>query len=216
MNKICSMCNKEKDLSEFYSQDKFSKHKGNYIYYNPECKECSKKKAKKWASKNPEAVKASKRKYNNTEIGKSKIRESTKERRRSGKYKEWQKNNSDKLNEYSKNHRNHAISNNEWELCKKYFDYSCAYCGLSEEEHRKLYNQQLHKEHVLHDGRNDIKNCIPSCKMCNSSKHIATLNQWYNIKNPNYTRCRYLRIYKWIRFDAKKISEQKVKLKLIK
>lgn len=119
---------------------------------------------------------------------------------------EWQKNNKDKLREYQQqrwSNKKHSIPEKEWKRCKEYFDYKCAYCGMYEEDHKKKYKQQLHKEHVIHDGRNDIKNCVPSCKICNGSKHTATLNQWYNISHPNYSRERYVKIYQWLRYDCK-------------
>jgi hypothetical protein len=112
---------------------------------------------------------------------------------------------------YNKKHnkKKHKISKVEWDNCKKYFDYSCAYCGMTEEEHRKIYKQDLHKEHVIDDGRNDLKNCVPSCKMCNSEKHEDSLNNWYNKNNLRYDYSRYSKIYNWIRYDCKKYVKKK-------
>lgn len=116
----------------------------------------------------------------------------------------WQQENKDKVREYQKRRKSkkHNITKKEWLKCKAYFNFTCAYCGLPEEEHRRMHNQQLHKEHVIHDGRDDIKNCVPSCKPCNGSKHTKTLNEWYSPINPMYCQDRYLRIYQWIRYDA--------------
>ena len=66
----------------------------------------------------------------------------------------------------------------------------------------KLYD--FHKEHVVDEGKNDLRNCIPSCNKCNSQKNTNSLNNWYNITNPNYTYERYCKIYQWIRYDHKK------------
>jgi len=43
--KQCSICGKLKSLTEFYSQKKYSKKRGEYFYYNPECRECTKREA---------------------------------------------------------------------------------------------------------------------------------------------------------------------------
>jgi len=80
---------------------------------------------------------------------------------------------------------------------------------MSEFEHRKIFKTDLHKEHLIDDGRNDLKNCVPSCKSCNSEKHIDTFNQWYNPSNPKYSREKYLKIYNWIRFECKKYIQKK-------
>lgn len=203
--KPCSKCREDKELDEYYSSVKTKASGEIYTYYNPECKECTKKRSVKWAAKNPELIKASKRKYNKTEIGRAKVKAGVDKNRKTGHYRNWQNNNKDKLKGYNKKYSNkkHKISKEEWEICKAYFDHKCAYCGLDEVYHKKLYKQQLHKEHVIHQGRDDIKNCVPSCRSCNSSKHIYTLNQWYNAENPVYTRERYLEIYQWIRYDCK-------------
>lgn len=162
----------------------------------------------KWRKDNPEAAKANDIRYDHTERRLEKRRERSRIAVASGWSKSWQRNNKDKLLEYKMNRGNkfHKISTKEWSYCKEYFNYECAYCGMHESVHKQAYKQQLHKEHVIHDGRNDIKNCIPSCRVCNSSKHTSTLSEWYNINNPNYTRERYLKIYEWLRYDCKNIA----------
>ncbi len=122
----------------------------------------------------------------------------------------------DKLKVYYEKRKikNHKISDKEWNGCKEYFGNACAYCGLPLEEHYRVYagetvRSDLHKEHVIDDGRNDIKNCIPSCLSCNTSKHKKTLNEFYNPCNPNYTYERYYKIYLWLRYDYKKYITKK-------
>lgn len=110
--------------------------------------------------------------------------------------------------------KHHTINKNEWENCKKYFEYKCAYCNLPKEEHlatrnKNVINMDLHKEHVIEDGKNDLSNCIPSCKNCNISKHKRTLNEWYNPSNPNFTEERYHKICRWLRYDYKLYIEKK-------
>ena len=100
--------------------------------------------------------------------------------------------------------KKHEIYDIEWENCKKYFDYKCAYCGLPIEEHYFPYNNEMklydfHKEHVIDEGKNDLRNCIPSCSSCNTQKHTKSLNNWYNSINPNYTYERYYKIYLWLK-----------------
>jgi hypothetical protein len=133
-------------------------------------------------------------------------------RRDEGKYKKWYQNNPDKMKNYQLNHKHktHKISEKEWLFCKEYFNNSCAYCGLSIENHFKKYNNKiikidLHKEHVDNNGANDISNCIPSCLRCNSMKWKHDLSYWYNDKNINYTNERINKIKQWINKDYKLI-----------
>jgi len=131
-------------------------------------------------------------------------------------YKEYLLGNKDKTRGYTQKRKvkNHKISKKEWEDAKNYFNNSCSYCGLPASEHSRIYSGKiqkcdLHKEHVIDDGRNDLKNCIPSCARCNSSKHTKTLNEFYNPSNPDYTYERYHKIYMWMRYDSKKYIKQK-------
>jgi hypothetical protein len=129
----------------------------------------------------------------------------------------WQKNNPDKVRYYNakrKLEKEHKITKSEWKACKEYFDNCCAYCGLPIEKHYRTYagklqNIDLHKEHVIVDGRNDIKNCVPSCQSCNSSKGEYSLNTWYNINNPIFDSIKLHKIYMWLRYDYKKFIEKK-------
>ena len=116
-------------------------------------------------------------------------------------------------NQYRYQHKKHEISKKEWNSCKQYFNYKCAYCGMTEEDHKKIVNQQLHKEHVNHFGSNGLENCVPSCKTCNSSKHTYELDEWYNEKNPNFTQERLNKIKAWMNNDYKKyVHKQKDKV----
>jgi hypothetical protein len=214
--KKCIICNEWIPCNdEFFYKNKGNKSDGLY----PECKECSKKKAAQWVKDNYSRHKKLHKKYRATDKYKKWNRKN--HIKMQDKIKEWMLINKDKVNQYSKIHRqkDHRISEKEWDLCKFYFNHRCAYCGLSIEEHYvkrkgKLQWQDFHKEHVIHDGRIDIKNCVPSCQSCNSSKHTASLNNWYNSKNLNYTYERYYKIYQWLRYDYKKyITKRKPKQK---
>ncbi|RKJ44582.1 HNH endonuclease, partial [Butyricicoccus sp. 1XD8-22] len=102
--------------------------------------------------------------------------------------------------------KKHEISNEEWENCKNYFNYRCAYCGLPVEEHYRMWYGKmrqfdLHREHVDHEGLNDLSNCVPACTSCNSSKWKHNLGDWYNDDNENFSQERLYRIYKWLNQD---------------
>lgn len=102
--------------------------------------------------------------------------------------------------------KNHDITKKEWESCLKYFNHSCAYCGILNNEAKKKYNNYLHKEHVDHNGSNKIDNCVPACKSCNSKKWEFTLEEWYSEDNENFTYERLDKIKKWINEDYKNVN----------
>jgi hypothetical protein len=112
---------------------------------------------------------------------------------------------------YNKNRRekNHKITEKEWYNCKLYFNFRCAYCGKTWEDNFVETGKDLHKEHVIDEGRNDIKNCVPSCNTCNTQKNTKTLNEWYNTNNSIYSYERYLKIYQFMRYDYKKYIHKK-------
>jgi hypothetical protein len=214
--KICSTCKFEKDIKDFYTQEKYSKTKGNYLYIPPECKECVKEKSREIKFKNKEHVHEQYKQY----YAKDKQRYKDNSKR-------WKKENPDKNKEYGKNFResednkdklkgysekrkvkNHKISNKEWKACKEYFNDSCAYCGIHISDHFNTYAGELklfdfHREHVDDQGANDLSNCVPSCKSCNSEKHTSTLSDWYNLDNPKYSLEREAKIFKWLDSDYK-------------
>lgn len=205
--KICGTCNEEKDLSEFYTITR----KDGSLYYRRECKKCVYLRSQKWQRDNPEAYAKSRKKKESKPARVKYLQEYSKMQRETGITLEWQRNNPDKLREYreARQHKDHKITKEEWLDCKNYFDNSCAYCGIKQEDHfvkRKgeMKNIDLHKEHVDYQGSSDLSNCVPACQSCNSSKHTATLDDWYNIDNPNYTKRRYNKIMKWIDKDHNK------------
>ena len=214
--KICSICKVEKRVDDFYKQNKVRKDGSTYQYSNPECKECTKKRSRAHVTK-PENWKKNlenrRRKENREKENayyRRRVAEDEEIREKYRRYrKEYQEKNKEKFKKYRLNKELHQISNAEWENCKKYFNYKCAYCGIEESEAKLKYNQYFHKEHVVTDGRNDLKNCIPSCRHCNLLKKRKSLNTWYNNDNPVYTYERYLKIYNWLRYDCHKYLEEK-------
>jgi hypothetical protein len=102
--------------------------------------------------------------------------------------------------------KNHKINPKEWVSCKDYFknedgEWCCAYCGMTEKEHKKLHKEQLHKEHVDDEGSNDLSNCVPACKSCNCSKHTYKLEEWYNEQNPKFDINKLNKIKRWLDND---------------
>lgn len=124
----------------------------------------------------------------------------------------YQKNNPDKIKQYGLMHQNHKITKSEWESCKQYFEYKCAYCGLPIDEHWTTYREKrklgdFHKEHPDHNGANDLSNCIPSCESCNCQKNDKKFDNWYNEINPIYSIERLDKIIQWLEIDYKHFTE---------
>ncbi|WP_425203651.1 HNH endonuclease [Priestia megaterium] len=199
MKKNCNKCGLLKPLDDFYSAIRKNAKGEEYVYHRPDCKECTKSKAYEWAKNNYETYRKSFTKRNNKEEYKKKIAESSKKRRENGKMREWARKNKDKVKRYNfiRYNKNHDITKEEWLKCKEFFNNECAYCGMTEKEHKEKYNQQLHKEHVIHDGSNKIDNCIPACRSCNSSKGTYDLDEWYKGKE-FYDSNRQVLINEWL------------------
>lgn len=86
-----------------------------------------------------------------------------------------------------------TLTSTDWEECKKYFDYCCAYCGK--------HTHALTKDHViaLSKGGNMIKqNIIPVCRSCNSSKGNRSLSKWYKLQK-FYDPNREKKIFEYIK-----------------
>lgn len=204
--KQCNRCEEFKFYDEFYSQNKVKADGTPYVYYFPYCIDCCIKKAYKWREENPEKRKESVRKYEEQEHIRIRRRESAALRRENGRYKEWQKDNSDKFRAYSRKKQLHDISGEEWDRCKEYFGYTCAYCGISELKAKNEQGHFLHKEHANHKGANDLSNCIPACRSCNSRKWMYELNEWYRNQEDIFSENRLNKIIRWLEGDFKSKS----------
>ncbi|MNH66451.1 HNH endonuclease [compost metagenome] len=131
--------------------------------------------------------------------------------------KEWYSRNQKRLSEYRQQryeHKKHQITNDEWDNCKLYFNYRCACCGIKLEEHfvlrkGKMVWMDFHQDHLYHNGKNDLSNCIPLCHRCNTRKHTSTINQFFDTRNNDYTYEKYHKIYLWIRYEYKKYIKKK-------
>lgn len=66
-----------------------------------------------------------------------------------------------------------TLTDTQWENSKKHFEYKCAYC---------LSESKLTVDHfvpVAQGGELSIKNVIPACSSCNSSKKDRNFSDWY-------------------------------------
>jgi hypothetical protein len=214
--KQCSIC------KEWFPENQDNFYKKGKEKLSPYCKTCESKKNSQWQKDNPDRVKA----HNQNEYKKPHVRkylyELSKRRLKNGEQRKWQQNNPDKLKQYREfreMNKTHTITNQEWKDCKKYFNNCCAYCGLPIEEHyfNRLGERKLgdfHKEHVDHEGANDLSNCVPSCKSCNSSKGTYILEEWYTEDTSRFSQERLDKIYKWLNEDYKLyLQEHKPKKK---
>jgi len=185
-----------------------AKNKTDGLY--PNCKRCDIQSSQKNKHDNPERTLEHSRKQYKKRIEYFKRRYIKDYEYLKDNLKRFYKNNPDKVKQYStykKMHKEHQISKTEWEACKKYFNYECAYCGLPLSKHyitRKGVTKlgDFHKEHVDHEGVNNLSNCVPSCGSCNSKKNKKLFDEWF-INSLNYTEERYSRIMKWLIEDYK-------------
>lgn len=206
--KTCTICLEEKPLIAYYHQDKKKASGEKYVYIVPYCKKCASRKSLE-SNYDRELKKEGSRLWKQRAENKESVSNSHRKYRESGKYNEWQDNNKDRLvayRMYREMHKKHEISTSEWKDCKNYFDSECAYCGLHISEHFIRYAGELkwtdfHKEHVDHKGDNDLSNCVPSCKSCNSRKHSFEFSEWYCKDNPVFSLERKDKINRWLSQD---------------
>jgi hypothetical protein len=162
--KICSFCNIEKSIDEFYT------NQWHEDGHQPWCKECSKEEYSRyyarnttrikkvhrlWQQNNPEKYKECMDAYYNSPAGKLSEKQAKKKRR-----------------EIMKQLPN-TFTKEEWDQCKEYFNHSCAYC----ESTNKI--QKDHFVSVLNYGPTTKENIVVACNKCNPSKGDFDFFQWY-------------------------------------
>jgi hypothetical protein len=202
--KICSKCNKEKSLDQFHSIQKYTNKRGEYTYYFPYCKECNTEKSKKRHQAHREERNEQNRQWrknNKKHINEYEANYKLEHEEYVLKKNLWRKNNPDKVKQYNDKYtqnKKHNISEKEWIECKEYFNYECAYCGVSESAAIEKYNKGFHKEHVINEGASDLSNCIPACTGCNSSKHRNDYIDWYTPDNKVFSQDRLEKIENWL------------------
>jgi len=213
--KLCLKCNRWFPLSrEFF----YRYHKSNDGYVS-NCIECNLNEVHEYRKNNLEIIKKRELKdyYENKQkhlIWMYRYYKNNKDSIRQYQ-RDYLVNNKDKVKKYNKRYgsKKHTVNSAEWESCKHYFNMRCAYCGIPIEEHyitRKGIKKlgDFHKEHVYHDGKNDLSNCVPSCRQCNTKKNVRTINEFYKISE-KFTYDKYHKIYMWIRYDYKNFINRK-------
>ncbi|MDD4566147.1 MAG: HNH endonuclease [Eubacteriales bacterium] len=89
-----------------------------------------------------------------------------------------------------------TLTKRQWEIIKRMFNHSCAYCG------KELKN--LTQDHFIPlsaGGGYDANNIIPCCKSCNSSKQNKDFFEWYPVQpfydpRRKYEIVEYLALFK--------------------
>lgn len=104
-------------------------------------------------------------------------------------------------------HKFHKISQKEWDACRLYFNYRCAYCNKTYEKQFEEHKKDLCKDHYDNFGSNDLLNCVPACKNCNSSKHKAEALEWYTDDKDFFSIDNINRINKWLQEDVFKYKK---------
>lgn len=182
------------DDEHFYKNDKNS-----IDGYSTKCIPCDIERAKKNAKLHPDRVEKGWRKQNeNASLERILYKRGTANKSRElGQQKAWRQRNPIRVRELAKNHRDHDISSTEEKSLLEVFGYKCAYCGMSLTEHKIKYGEKLHKDHVDHDGYNDLRNAVPACKSCNCSKWQFTMDDWYQ-QQEFFSEDYYNKIIWWI------------------
>lgn len=209
-HKLCRICESwiPMDDDHFYVK----KTRDGYDSY---CKDCSRKKYKKYRDEHADIYieRTYKHYQENKEVYDERRTKWMKDNEEFVKEyrKEWLKLNSEHMSEYYANrsaNKKHEIDDEEWKSCLKFFDNSCAYCGIPQDTHKEITNQVLHKEHFDHEGANDLSNAIPACRRCNSSKWAHDVDNWYP-QQKYYDKNKLIKIRLWINEVHKKYLKVK-------
>jgi hypothetical protein len=214
--KFCPECEQEKELSEYHARV----NKTGSISYSKLCKVCYNARALQWKKDNPEKHAANRVTFEAKPERIQYLKRNGVRQRTTGYSLEWQREHPDKCKSYTQKHRDHDITEKEWRSCLEVFENTCAYCGLPQEKHIVKRNgiyiiMNFHKEHVDDDGYNDLRNAIPSCQSCNSSKHQDNMEEWYRQQN-FFNEQRYNNIIWWITEGYKDYIEDKPPYRIIK
>lgn len=103
----------------------------------------------------------------------------------------------------------HTLTSEEWNRAKVYFNNSCSYCGMTEKEHIKEFNETLHQEHFIplsRGGGYTHSNIIPACKVCNSSKYNSDFFEWYSTYE-HYNKKRENKILKYLDYKYESVRQ---------
>jgi len=197
---------------EYFYKNKLNKTDG----FNPECKLCSIARSSKRQNENREDyLDYMKNYYQETHDqqieGFHQHRLDSLEEHNAY-YADYQKKNPEYFIKYGKDQRQnhlHIISEKEWLNCKRYFENTCAYCGLPIDQHWHMRKEKLIlfdfcKDHADYNGLRDLSNCVPACKSCNSHKWQSSIEEWYIESNPVFDKNKLDKIKMWLDNDYKK------------
>jgi 5-methylcytosine-specific restriction endonuclease McrA len=140
--KVCSSCG----TSYPASTDYFHKQMNGKYGVTSKCKSCKNLQIKEWALRNPEKTRAQKDRWKR--LNYDKYLQSKRDDQRRRKYAL----------------KSGKIDVADWQAMLEQFNYSCAYCGSSED---------ITQDHIIplsKGGANVIENIQPLCRTCNSRK----------------------------------------------
>jgi hypothetical protein len=147
IKKKCTKCGEEfEETTEFFYRNKNTKDGLTHW-----CKSCMLQYSKSYASSNHDKVLDYKRQWraNNTQINRDVVRQWRIDNlKHKDEYcKQYRKTEigKEKCKQYNQTHRKHDITKDEWKLYKEYFDYQCAYCGITEKDAKQIYKQYLQR-----------------------------------------------------------------------
>lgn len=196
----CTKCNETFPATEdFFYKQKYTNKKGTFYRLAHPCKKCRKEVALEYVMNNREQNEANRAKYRKTQKYRQKVKETSEKLK--DYYIQWRKENPEYFRDKSREwqlHKHHEISKQELEELYAYCNSSCMYCGITEQEHKELHGQRLHKDHAVNKGSNGIDNCVLACRSCNVSKWDRDWFVWYTPDNPKYTFERYIMIEQWL------------------
>lgn len=162
--KKCKYCLEIKDISEFHTCGVKSKKVVSYCY---NCETLGKLEKSNYDRKYLEANYDIKKAY----------------------YDEWKRNGGKLIRQVNEQHRIslkkslvHDLTPEEWSETISYFDNSCAYCGINEEQSIHKFESVLSQDHIIPVSKNGPytkSNIIPACKSCNSKKNAKDLLLFY-------------------------------------
>lgn len=108
-------------------------------------------------------------------------------------YKEVTRERIDSLSQKKRHKNGVELTEQQWEIAKKYFKSRCCYCGKQ---------TSLTKDHIkplVKGGELTMTNVLPACKTCNSSKNDNEMLEWYK-KQKFYDSDRLKKINEYIEF----------------
>lgn len=200
--KICSIHNEWLPMNDTY----YYRNKSSVDGFNPYCIECTKEKTKKWQEDNSERYyeMITHRGKNPSPRRLKTLSERSLKQRLTGYNQKWRKENPEKSKKYNRKRseeKDHEISDNELNVLYEYANYSCMYCGMTEEYSKYIFGERLHRDHAYNSGSNGIDNCLLACKSCNSTKNHRDWDVWYTPDNIVFDINSFNKIVDWLKIQ---------------